>query len=309
MKDLPDLNPKKLLEGEPLQPSLTLPSLTLTAADRDEQVIQMWLSEKSELTQMTYVGSLQQFFALVNKPLAAITVDDLILFKQWCIEQFKVSTVNKKLACLKSLLSFANGIGYLQFNAGKVIKPAKLSNEQEKKSLNVNQRIISPQEIRTLVNGAQSERDRLIIRVLYKLGLRVSELCNLRWEDITAHPSKPQTYLISIIGKGAKLRINEMTQDFHRQLKALGTEDFVFVSRNHRPLTRQMIHKIIKGCALRAGIDPKLSTHWLRHSHASHSLANGAPLKSVQEQLGHSSIAITGIYLHTDESSSSYLDI
>ena len=85
----------------------------------------------------------------------------------------------------------------------------------------------------------------------------------------------------------------------------------VFESRQGGALDQASVHRVVKAAAQRAGLDPAVSAHWLRHAHASHSLDRGAPIHLVQATLGHASVATTGKYLHArpSDSSSRYLAV
>lgn len=150
------------------------------------------------------------------------------------------------------------------------------------------------------------QRNRAMVETLYSCGLRVSELVNLRLDDIYAE----QEY-ITVTGKGEKTRVVPIAQSALAEIEAYlpdrdavaikpGEEGIVFLnSRGHR-LTRVMVFYIIKELAQSAGIKKNISPHTLRHSFATHLLEGGANLRSIQQMLGHESIATTEIYLHLD---------
>lgn len=150
------------------------------------------------------------------------------------------------------------------------------------------------------------QRNRAMVETLYSCGLRVSELVNLRLDDIYAE----QGY-ITVTGKGEKTRVVPIAQSALSEIEAYlpdrdsvaikpGEEGIVFLnSRGHR-LTRVMVFYIIKELASSAGIKKNISPHTLRHSFATHLLEGGANLRSIQQMLGHESIATTEIYLHLD---------
>ncbi len=154
----------------------------------------------------------------------------------------------------------------------------------------------------------EGERNRAIIETLYSCGLRVSELVNLRFEDL--HFDKG---FIRVIGKGNKERLvpaspsveNEITA-YRRNTRAMLSvlpkhEKIVFLNRRGAQLTRVMIFTMIKQTALAAGIQKPVSPHTFRHSFATHLLEGGANLRAIQEMLGHESITTTEIYTHLDE--------
>jgi len=155
----------------------------------------------------------------------------------------------------------------------------------------------------------EGHRNRAIMETLYGCGLRVSELTNLRISDLFFKES-----IIRVTGKGDKERlvpINKLAQkhiDIYRQevrvhqAVARGHEDFVFLNRRGKQLTRAMIFHIVKTLTEAAGIKKSVSPHTFRHSFATHLVEGGADLRAVQEMLGHESITTTEIYTHLDQS-------
>lgn len=152
----------------------------------------------------------------------------------------------------------------------------------------------------------QGTRNLAIIETLYACGLRVSELIGLQ----ISHINFENLYMM-VEGKGRKERLVPMSHSVAERLNdwmtergtmkvAPGASDIMFLNRRGRPLTRQMIFLIIKDAAEAAGIRKEISPHTLRHSFATHLLEGGANLRSIQEMLGHESIATTEMYLHLD---------
>lgn len=151
----------------------------------------------------------------------------------------------------------------------------------------------------------EGERNKAIIEVLYACGLRVSELVNLKISNLYLKDE-----FVKVTGKGSKERLvpigkfarkqlliylNQIRTHLHIEKKY---EDFVFLNRNGRPLTRVMIFTIVKNLAKDAGIQKNISPHTLRHSFATELVEHGADLRAVQEMLGHESIVTTEIYAH-----------
>lgn len=148
-------------------------------------------------------------------------------------------------------------------------------------------------------------RNKAILETLYSCGLRVSELVNL-----TCSGYYPKEGFIRVIGKGNKERlvpigssamqlIEQYLQHIrqHQRIQS-GQEDFMFLNRNGRQLSRVMIFYMIKDLAAQAGIHKNISPHTFRHSFATHLVEGGADLRAVQEMLGHESITTTEIYTH-----------
>ncbi len=153
---------------------------------------------------------------------------------------------------------------------------------------------------------AEGQRNRAIVETLYSCGLRVSELVNLTLNSIYADEE-----YIQVTGKGDKTRIVPIAQSALREISAYlperglcgikpGEEGIVFLNNRGHRLTRVMVFYIIKRLANEAGIKKVISPHTLRHSFATHLLEGGANLRSIQQMLGHESIATTEIYLHLD---------
>lgn len=155
----------------------------------------------------------------------------------------------------------------------------------------------------------EGERNKAIIETLYSCGLRVSELVELRISNLYFEDS-----FIKVIGKGDKERLVPIGQQAIKQILLYldqirihidiqkGFEDYVFLNRRGKKLTRNMIFLIIKDLAEKAGIHKNISPHTFRHSFATHLVEGGADLRAVQEMLGHESIITTEIYTHLDRS-------
>ena len=164
-------------------------------------------------------------------------------------------------------------------------------------------KFLSIDEIELLISSASdiktSIRLRAMIELLYASGLRVSELCELPMTGVLGDK-------LLIHGKGAKERLVPMHQAaidaLNKWLTARGDNDskYVFPSNGKSGhITRDGFFKILKKCAVLAGIDPsRVSPHVLRHSFASHLLAGGANLRAIQTMLGHEDISTTQIYTH-----------
>jgi integrase/recombinase XerD len=151
-------------------------------------------------------------------------------------------------------------------------------------------------------------RDRAILELFYASGLRISELAGARLENLNL-----QERLIRVIGKGAKTRLVpvgriacEAIAQYVDQERILlvrpKTGNEVFLSRHGKKLTTQRIWQIIKEIAATAGFEINVYPHLLRHSFATHLLANGADLRIIQELLGHADIGTTQIYTHVEQS-------
>ncbi len=154
--------------------------------------------------------------------------------------------------------------------------------------------VLTKSEIQRLIENAGSGKSRLIIMMLYSSGLRVSELANLKWDDIEFNEK------IAWVrhGKGRKDRMIVLSEHLLKDLsKAEKVSKYVFPGRNG-PITTRNIQKIISSTAKNAGLNKKVTPHTLRHSFATHLLENGTDIRMIQELLGHSNLQTTQIYTH-----------
>lgn len=270
----------------------------ITRATCDTEVLHLWLQGKSKTTLTSYQCHVKQFLEFTGKPLSDITLDDLTLWVNRLKLTYKPVTVQNKILTLKSLFSFAVKIGYLTVNVGSYLKAPKVKDT-------LSERILTPDDCHKIIEVATNERDRCVLSLMYGCGLRVSEVCGLTWGDLREGKA-------TVFGKGGKTRIVIVPPSIWSQLMALPrTHEMVFVSYRGKPLERTAIHKIIKKCCQKAGVSEKASSHWLRHSHASHAIDRGCNLRLLQQSLGHSKLETTEKYLHInpDEGSSLFIDI
>lgn len=172
--------------------------------------------------------------------------------------------------------------------------------------------VLSVEEIDRLLDSIdlshpQGHRNKAMLETLYSCGLRVSELVNLKLSDFFIEEE-----FIKVTGKGNKERIVPITEAAIVQNKIYiqhyrnhinikpGEEDFLYLNRRGKHLTRVMVFTIIKNLAVLAGIEKSVSPHTFRHSFATHLVEGGADLRAVQDMLGHASITTTEIYTHVD---------
>lgn len=170
---------------------------------------------------------------------------------------------------------------------------------------------LSIREVERLLAAPQGDqpgavRDRALLEIFYATGLRVSEMCTLRLDDLHFDAG-----YLQCIGKGQKERVapfseksGKMLRRYLDQVRPRLTQDpanrVVFLTRRGKAFDRRSVWKLVKRYARQAGITKSISPHTLRHSFASHLLHNGAPLRVIQEMLGHADITTTQIYTHVD---------
>ena len=209
-------------------------------------------------------------------------------------------SISRIISCLKSFYKFLIIEKIVKNNPTDGLYMPKI-----KKSL---PNILSIEDVDKLLNikldDDFSYRNKAMIELMYATGLRVSELVNLKINDIDFSQD-----IIRIVGKGSKERIvpiGDYSKEYleayiykHRAnlLKKYQSE-YIFLNNHGKQMTRQGFFKIIKKIATDVGITSEISPHTLRHSFASHLLKYGADLRTIQELLGHSDISTTQVYTH-----------
>jgi integrase/recombinase XerD len=211
------------------------------------------------------------------------------------------STLARKVAALRSFYRHLRREGILEHDP-----TAELRGPRKTRTL---PRVLSREEVARLLaepRGADPRalRDRALLEVMYACGLRASEAIALELADVDLEEG-----VLCARGKGTKERIVPIGRQAVAALRAyrsggrpllLGSASgsCLFVNRRGACLTRQGLYKIVQGHARRAGLEDKMSPHTLRHSFATHLLAGGCDLRSLQEMLGHADLATTQVYTH-----------
>lgn len=274
-------------------------------ADNDSQVISMWLHGRPATTQRAYEYEIRGLLAAVAKPLRHFTLGDLQGYFSH-LEKLASASRARAVNAAKSLFSFALRIGYLTFNPCAALQSPRVKNT-------LAERILPEAQVHQMIALEPNLRNRVLLRLLYAAGGRVSEVCGLKWRDVQEREGAGQ---VTIFGKGGKTRVVLLSPDTWAALISLkgeaGVDKPVFPSRKGKGhLHPAQVHRIVRAAAKRAGIEAPVSPHWLRHAHASHALDRGAPIHLVQATLGHASVATTGKYLHArpEDSSARYLGI
>ena len=289
----------------PYQPAPLAPA----AADSDRGLVDLWVAKRAKATtaaQYRRVGDrLLAWLAAEGLALRSLTFGQLLAF-QATLAHLAPSSQKTYLSAVKSLLSFAQKTGYLQYNVGAALELPSVRDA-------LAERISTEEAILKMLALEADARKHLIIRMVYAGGVRVSELVALRWRDAVARGDAGQ---ITVLGKGGKTRAVLLTAATWKELQAYrpadaGPDAPMFVTRTGKAVDRYWVTKMIKAAAARAGLPEDFSAHWLRHAHASHALDRGAPISLVKETLGHADVSTTGRYLHArpERSSSEYLPI
>lgn len=218
----------------------------------------------------------------VNVP--ALYVNDYLSFIT-SLKTYKPRTLRRIISTLSSFYKFL-------FTQGAV--PANPIIAVERPKIKENTLVyLKHDQVLSLINSIEDMRDRLIVRIIYSTGVRVSELCGINVEDIDFDEQ-----IIKIRGKGGKFRIVFIDPETLSEIKTYlegRTGGPLFFGQNHKNISRRTVQHIFSRYAPK-GITP----HKIRHSYASELYRRSKNLKVLQENLGHSSIKTTEIYLHTD---------
>jgi len=212
------------------------------------------------------------------------------------------STLARKVACLRSFYRYLRREGTIEHDP-----TAELRGPRKPQRL---PRVLSRQEVARLLEQpkgtrALALRDRALLELMYACGLRASEAVGLELADVDLEEA-----LLRARGKGAKERIVPIGRQAVGALRvycrngrpalmgAAGAQTRLFLNSRGAPLTRQGLYKIVQAHARSAGLQERMSPHTLRHSFATHLLAGGCDLRSLQEMLGHADLATTQVYTH-----------
>ncbi len=207
----------------------------------------------------------------------------------------------RHLAALRTFCRYLVIIGLLPRSPAEVISQPRSWHRLPK--------VLSPKGVGQLLDSPEGStpldlRDRAMLELAYATGMRAEELANLKTADVNVRVG-----YLRCIGKGSRERVIPMGEKAAQALDEYahkGRPDpqncppEFFLSRQNLPLSRIDIFRIVKKHARKAGLAGQLSPHTLRHSFATHLLAGGADLRSVQEMLGHVDVTTTQIYTHVD---------
>jgi len=263
----------------------------------------------SERTRCAYAADLQSFAqALAAGGVTAVhdvtreQIVDYLLAER--ARGLTVNSVSRRLVAIKVFFAFLQREGLLARNVTAVMESPRL--------WKVLPGILRPREVERLLQVAEGDdplslRNRAVLELFYATGMRVQEMCDLTLEDLHL-----DEHYVRCTGKGNKTRVvpfGSRAQDCleryllqaRPRLEIKGPSRVVFLTIRGGAFSRQRLWQIVRDYARKAGIDKHVYPHTLRHSFASHLLANGAPLRVIQEMLGHADIATTQVYTHVDQ--------
>ncbi|WP_295236659.1 site-specific tyrosine recombinase XerD [Sediminibacterium sp.] len=265
------------------------------------------LSENSVEAYLHDIEMLTSFLLATNQTKAPseIVLKDLQAFVKWVSELGMTATSQARV--ISGIRSFFK---YCLLEQICISDPAILLNAPKSKRKLPD--TLHFDEIELIIgqidlSSPEGGRNKAILETMYSCGLRVSEVVNLKISGLYLDVG-----FVKVIGKGDKERLVPIGSEAIKCIKIykdkirvhqpiqIGSEDYLFLNRRGKKLSRVMIFYIIKDLASKAGITKIISPHTFRHSFATHLVEGGADLRAVQEMLGHESITTTEIYTHLD---------
>lgn len=262
------------------------------------------LSKNTLDAYMTDLDKLLNFLQSENIEISDVCLDDLERFSAGLHDiGIHPRSQARIISGIKSFFHFLIMADYLEADPSELLEGPKIGLKLPE--------VLTVEEIDTIIAAIdlsknEGQRNRAILETLYSCGLRVSELTNLKLSDLYFDEG-----FIKVEGKGSKQRLVPISPRAIKEIKLYFTdrnrgkikkeyEDYVFLARWGKNISRIMVFHLIKELAQTAGITKNISPHTFRHSFATHLLEGGANLRAIQCMLGHESIATTEIYTHID---------
>ena len=262
------------------------------------------LSKNTLDAYMTDLDKLLNFLQSENIEISDVCLDDLERFSAG-LHAIGIHPRSQAriISGIKSFFHFLIMADYLEADPSELLEGPKIGLKLPE--------VLTVEEIDSIIAAIdlsknEGQRNRAILETLYSCGLRVSELTNLKLSDLYFDEG-----FIKVEGKGSKQRLVPISPRAIKEIKLYFTdrnrgkikkeyEDYVFLARWGKNISRIMVFHLIKELAQTAGITKNISPHTFRHSFATHLLEGGANLRAIQCMLGHESIATTEIYTHID---------
>jgi integrase/recombinase XerC len=259
----------------------------------------------SQHTLISYQNDLEQFFAYLASQFDAPPVDKItsVFVRSWLAELkeegMASKTINRKISSLRSFFKYQ-----MKTDALPQTPMATVTAPRSNKRLPV---YVEQKDMATLFDHVEfpdnwkGRTERLVLRLFYGTGMRLSELINLKESQLDLSQSQ-----VKVLGKGNKERIIPVSKELIQDIQQYVTEKQVretdvvnvFVTEKGKPLQPRSVYAFVKNRLAQVTTIQKKSPHILRHSFATHLMNNGADLNAVKELLGHSSLAATQVYTH-----------
>ena len=252
---------------------------TLDAYRRDLSALAMWAAGQS-------------------RDLLALTGDDIRAFVAGEHRRgLSPKSLQRRLSACRSFYRWLLKLGRIAASPADAIRAPKAARKLPQ-VLDVDEAM---QLVEVSTDAPLGRRDRALLELFYSSGLRLSEVCALKWSDLDFGQG-----LVTVLGKGSKQRVVPVGSHARNALQAWREEcggqqtDFVFPGRAGKQISARAVQLRMKRLAMQRGVFKRVHPHLLRHSFASHMLESSGDLRGVQELLGHADIATTQIYTHLD---------
>lgn len=245
---------------------------------------------KNEHTKVAYENDLKQFFDFTGKDETEITYADIYDYKV-SMSEYSSATTARKLTAIKSYFNFLSDMEFISTNPSAKIKIPKVKNHEKE--------YIPMDEAKKLLDVAKSPRDKAIIALYLSTGMRVNELVNLTVEQY----EKDEIVFVAKGDKERKVYLNDKCRgyiDEYLKVRKDSGIDNLFVSNYGTPMRHDLIAKMLKKNAKKAGISEDITNHSLRHSFISAvTLTSGVAV--AREVVGHVNLSTTQRYVHNTE--------
>lgn len=281
-----------------MPPGINLPDLpgpeNISGANSDGDLVALWLSDcVSPHTFELYDRSAGRFLATLPHGLRRATVSDVKRFEDSLI--MKPNSRYTIMSAVRSLFRFAQKTGYL------AISPAHIRRNR-KPDHNSLSKCLTEDEVWAVIDAADNDRDRLMLRFFYGTAVRISEMLGLLWADVY---EIGEVLKAQIRGKGGRYRLVPIPAwVLLRRPEGAGSEDAVFpvaFGETHpwKAMSESNVRRIIDMAALRSGVRKKVSPHWFRHTALTHIQDKGVDIRKARDLAGHRNINTTSGYSHT----------
>ena len=257
----------------------------------------------SQNTISAYKNDIKKFIKFLREKKYRLKEIDFSKFTEFLLnlkkQNLSVSSIIRIISSIRNFYKFLYARGYVS-NYLFIETPKSDRNLPEVLSFTEIEKLLSVKN-----NSKTYKRDIAILELIYGSGLRVSELVNLKIDDINFKQKfmrikgKGNRERIAFLNEVALKRINEYLPERAKNKKS-SQSPFLFLNKSGSKLSRQFIWKIVKKYVSLAGFDKNVKPHTLRHSFATHLLESGLDLRIVQELLGHKNLSTTEIYTHID---------
>jgi integrase/recombinase XerD len=276
----------------------------------DEDFIKLFLMNKIEGSVHTFRGytyEIKAFLSYISSddvPLRNVTAKMCIDYRETLkSHNYAAATIQRKLNIISSLYKFGMDTGYFKFNPMKAVKKPKVL-------ITSQQRFLTPEEVSLLLNEVKGNKKNYLMCILFiTIGLRVSELSEIKWCDF--FQDTKGNIGLRVVGKGTKQRTVKVRRDvwsYIIEYRIINSKpihfdsndnEYLFTTKNGKITTPRSIRETIKRASIRAGIRKDISPHFLRHTSASLSISGGADIQKCMEQYGWSQMKTAQRYIHS----------